>query len=140
MPEEIHGPTARKYAGELWIDESGEANFRFHVSGGSFLDAKAALQKFRDLIQWRLDNAAACPFYQSDKEAPTMPEEVFSVKDRSDIAARVQPCEEDCQTRAVCNLRECVAVCECASPCNRTPRPENCRMRSLITISPRGSA
>jgi hypothetical protein len=56
----------RKYSGELWIDDAGEANFRFHVSGGTFLEAKAALEKFRDLIQWRLDNAAACPFHESD--------------------------------------------------------------------------
>lgn len=60
----------RKYSGELWIDEDGSANFRFHIEGGSFLDAQDALNKFITVLQSRLDNAKKCPFYKEKPEEP----------------------------------------------------------------------
>lgn len=58
--------TNHKYSGELWIDENGETNFKFHVIGGNFLDAQQALLKFVECIQERLDNAQKCPYFEEE--------------------------------------------------------------------------
>lgn len=51
--------------GELFIDEQGAANFRFHVEEGvGFLKAQEALKRFSELVYGRLTNARKCPFYE----------------------------------------------------------------------------
>jgi len=56
----------RKLWGELFLDEDGEADFKFHIErgAGGFLPAKEALEKFIALLQERLNNAKQCPFYE----------------------------------------------------------------------------
>jgi hypothetical protein len=56
--------TQHRYRGEVWIDEAGEANFRFHIAGGSFGEAREALARMIGVMQDRLDNAERCPFYE----------------------------------------------------------------------------
>lgn len=57
------------WSGELWIDDEGFANFKFHIQGGQFTDAREALRKFIACLQDRLDKAERCPFYQPEQEA-----------------------------------------------------------------------
>ena len=54
----------RKYWGMLWIDESDNStNFKFHVAGGDFASARAALTRFIGVIDDRIKNEKRCPFY-----------------------------------------------------------------------------
>jgi len=55
---------ARKHSGELWIDEEGNANFKFHIEGGSFSEAREALTKFISVLQERLARETDCPYYE----------------------------------------------------------------------------
>lgn len=57
----------RKYSGELWIDEDGSVNFKWHIEGGNFLEAREVLVKFIECLQSRLDSERKCPFYESSE-------------------------------------------------------------------------
>jgi hypothetical protein len=52
----------RQYSGDLWIDEEGNANFKFHITGGSFTDARHALEKFIACLQNKLTRGEECPY------------------------------------------------------------------------------
>lgn len=60
--------TERQYSGELWIDEDGMANFKWHIGGGSFPDAREALVKFIECLTHRLQNEENCPFYTAPEQ------------------------------------------------------------------------
>ena len=57
-------PRNVRYSGELWIDDKGETNFKFHIMGGNFLSAREALVKFIECLQQRLIEEEKCPYYE----------------------------------------------------------------------------
>ncbi len=59
----------KQYSAELWMDEEGYANFKWHIEGGDFLDAREVLVKYISCLQSRLDKEHKCPFYKKDKAA-----------------------------------------------------------------------
>jgi hypothetical protein len=58
--------TKPKYSAELWIDEEGYTNFKWHIEGGSFTDARKVLVKFIECLQTRLETGERCPFYERE--------------------------------------------------------------------------
>jgi hypothetical protein len=56
-----------RYSGELWLDPDGTANFKWHIEGGTFLDAREALVKFIACLQSRLNNEQKCPMYRPNQ-------------------------------------------------------------------------
>jgi hypothetical protein len=54
------------YSGELWIDPDDDTvNFKYHIQGGTFLEARNVLVKFIACLQSRLDSEKKCPFYEN---------------------------------------------------------------------------
>lgn len=55
-------------------------------------------------------------------------------KDMADIT-RATDCKQNCDSRNICNGINCIELCDCLLPCNRNPRPENCLMRKIATVT-----
>lgn len=79
------GEKARTYSGDLWIDDDGSANFKFHIEGGDFTAARHALQKFISCLQNRLDRGVECPYSERVLNRCKVCAKEFSYSYESDI-------------------------------------------------------
>ncbi len=59
---------AHPYSGDLWLDDDGTANFKFHIEGGDFTAARHVLEKFIACLQDKLSRAGDCPYFEKEKK------------------------------------------------------------------------